>query len=188
MNKVVEMKQDSKQIESLIEKVKTSKKAFIPPKKKMKDSIENDAQYLNALGNYIREAQAEMDKLMKANKKYEAFKIQVEIFDAIGKFQSNEGLVNDKALHYEKVFLPRYEKELEESNEKFDEVYAKSVELMNDKSLKSPEKDTIIGYIKKEVEEFDGAEVKSDEEYRNHIYKILKRLNAKYEELCKEEK
>ena len=187
MSKVVEMKKDSKQLEQLIDKVKTSKKAFIPPKKKMKDSIENDAQYLNALGNFIREAQEEMDKMMKADKKYQAFKIQVEIFDAIGKFQSNEGLVNDKSLHYEKVFLPRYEKELEESKEKFAEVYAKSVELIKDKSLKSPEKDSIIVYLKKEVDEYDSSEIKADEEYENHVYKILKRLNSKYEELCKEE-
>ena len=186
MNKVVEMKNDSKQIESLIESVKTSKRSFIPPKKKMKDSIENDAQYLNALGNFIREAQAETEKMMRSNKRYEAAKIQVEIFDAIGKFQSNEGLVNDKSLHYEKVFLPRYEKELEESNEKFSEVYAKSVELTKDNSLKSPDQDTIIGYLKKELAEFDGADIKSDEEYQNHVYKILKRLNAKYEDFSKE--
>jgi len=187
MSKVVEMKKDQKQIDALIDSVKTSKKAFIPPKKKMKDSIENDAQYLNALGNFIREAQLEMDKMMKVNK-YQAFKIQVEIFDAIGKFQSNEGLVNDKALHYDKVFLPRYEKEMEESSEKFDEVYAKSVELANDKPLKSPELDAIVGYLKKEVEEYDTAEIKEDEEYRNHVYKILKRLNAKHEEVSKESK
>jgi len=188
MNKVVEIKKDSKKIEQLIETVKTSKKGFIPPKKKMKDSIENDAQYLATLGNFIREAQTEMDKMLRLNKKYEAFKIQVEIFDAIGKFQSNEGLVNDKALHYEKVFLPRYEKELEESSEKFDEIYNKSVEITKDKSLKSPEKDTIVGYIKKEVEEYNNADIKSDEEYKNHVYKILKRLISKYEEIETEKK
>ena len=188
MSKVVEMKKDQKQLDALIDNVKTSKRAFIPPKKKMKDSIENDAQYLNALGNFIREAQSEMEKMMKADKKYQAFKIQVEIFDAIGKFQSNEGLVNDKALHYEKVFLPRYEKEMEESKEKFDEAYAKSVELANDKSLKSPELDSIVGFLKKELAEYDGADIKEDEEYKNHVYKILKRLNSKYEELSKESK
>jgi hypothetical protein len=188
MNKVVEMKKDQKQIDALIENVKTGKKAFIPPKKKMKDSIENDAQYLNALGNFIREAQFEMERMMKSDKKYQAFKIQVEIFDAIGKFQSNEGLVNDKSLHYEKVFLPRYEKELKESEEKFAEVYAKSVELSNDKSLKSPELDQIVGFLKKELAEYDSADIKEEEEYKNHIYKILKRLNAKYEEISKENK
>jgi len=188
MNKVIEMKNDSKAIESLIESVKTTKKAFIPPKKKMKDSIENDAQYLAALGNFIREAQSEMQKMLKLNKKYEAYKIQVEIFDAIGKFQSNEGLVNDKSLHFEKVFLPRYEKELEESGEKFDEVYAKSVELSKDTSVKSSELETIITYLKKELGEYDNAEIKEDEEYRNHVYKIFKRLNAKYEEISKENK
>lgn len=188
MSKVVEMKTDQKQIDALIDNVKTSKKAFLPPKKKMKDSLENDAQYLNALGNFIREAQVEMENMMRANKKYQAFKIQVEIFDAVGKFQSNEGVVNDKALHYEKVFLPRYEKEMEESQEKFDEIYVKSTEIINDKSLKSPELDTIVGYLKKETAEYFGAEIKEDEEYRNHVYKILKRLNSKYEDISKESK
>jgi hypothetical protein len=48
--------------------------------------------------------------------------------------------------------------------------------------------ETIITYLKKEVGEFDNAEIKEDEEYRNHVYKILKRLNAKYEEISKENK
>jgi isocitrate dehydrogenase len=59
--------------------------------------------------------------------------------------------------------------------------------LIKDKSLKSPEKDSIIVYLKKEVDEYDSSEIKADEEYENHVYKILKRLNSKYEELCKEE-
>ena len=184
MNNVVAMK--PKQTDALIENVKQAKKAFIPPKKKMRDSIENDAQYLNALGNFIREANMEMQKMLQSKKNYQAAKIQVEILDAIGKYQANEGIVNDKSLHYEKVFLPRYEKELEESAKCFDETYTKSKGYSHDNTAKSPEKETLSGYLKKELAEYDGSDIKDDEEYRNHVYKILKRLNAKYEELSKE--
>lgn len=45
--------------------------------------------------------------------------MNVELLDAIGKYQANENLLKEKKLHYDNVFLPRYHKELEESKREF---------------------------------------------------------------------
>jgi len=184
MSKVVNLKSPNT-IDSLVDKIKESKASFIPPKARMKQSIDNDAKYLVALGQFIQLAQKEMEKLNKAGKLYEASKIQIEIFDAVGKYQANEGLVNDKSTHYEKVFLPMYEKELEESKASFDNMYNQCKELLsNMPSSEDEELSRMIGFIKKEVSNYDSSDMKKDEEYRNYMYKIFKRLYNKTIELA----
>jgi hypothetical protein len=168
--------------QDLIEQIKTKKRTFIPPKQKMKESMDNDSNYLMALGGFIEHAQRELQIKMNNKQYYEASKLQLEIFDAIGKFQANEGIVYDKATHYEKVFLPHYEKELEESREKFSEVYQEMKTIAGWVGL-SGEEEKIQGFIKKELDEFDQHEMKLDEEYRNYMYKLFKRLVNKYKEI-----
>lgn len=166
-------------IDGVIEKVKENKKSFIAPKAKMKQSIENDAQYLVALGHFIANAQKEVEKMHKLGKNYEASKIHIEIFDAIGKYQANEGLVNDKATHYEMVFLPMYEKELEESRQNFEGMIQQCKEaLLNMKGVDNK----IVGFIEKEVNKYETSADKEDEEFKNYTYKILKRLWNKLQE------
>ena len=151
----------------------------------MKQSVENDAKYLVALGQFIQHAQKEMERLNKAGKMYEASKIQIEIFDAIGKYQANEGLVNDKSTHYEKVFLPMYEKELEESKASFDGMYNQCKELLSNMSSSEDEEiSRLLGFIKKEVENYEASDLKKDDEYCNYMYKIFKRLYNKTIELA----
>ena len=181
MSKVVNFKAPNT-IDGVIEKVKENKKSFIAPKAKMKQSIENDAQYLVALGHFISNAQKEMEKMHKIGKNYEASKIQIEIFDAIGKYQANENLVNDKATHYEKVFLPMYEKELEESGKNFDGMLQQCKEaLLNMKGVDNK----IVGFIQKEVDKYETSADKKDVEMKNYTYKILKRLWNKLQEEAK---
>jgi hypothetical protein len=183
MNKVVEMKQnDQKHLDNFISAVATPKKTFIPPKQKMKESIENDAKYLMALGGFIQEAQKRVEQLIKNKELFEASKLNVEIMEAIGKYQANEGLVQDKQTHYEKVFLPMYEKEMEESKEKFDELYSK-VEVMIDAESKNDEMKKIQGFLKKEIEEYNSSDSKDNQEFKNYMYKIFKRLVNKQEEI-----
>ena len=178
MSKVVNFKAPTS-IDGVIEKVKENKQLFLAPKARMKQSIENDAQYLVALGHFISHAQKEMEKFHKLGKNYEASKIQIEIFDAIGKYQANEGLVNDKATHDEKVFLPMYEKELEESGKNFEGMLQQCKEaLLNMKDVENK----IVGFIKKEVEKYETSADKQDEEFKNYTYKILKRLWNKLQE------
>ena len=168
--------------QQLVNAVRTQKRGFIPPKQKMMDSIENDTKYLMALQSFIKEAQLEIPKLLEKNKKIEAFRLQVELLEAIGKFQSNEGIVQDKINHYDNVFLVMYEKELAESRLKFDAVHNLSKDILAKAEFKNAEAEKIFGYIEKEVKMYDDSEIKDAEEYKNYVYKILKRLNNKYEE------
>ncbi len=168
--------------QQLVNAVRTQKRGFIPPKQKMMDSIENDTKYLMALQSFIKEAQAEIPKLLEKNKKIEAFRLQVELLEAIGKFQSNEGIVQDKINHYDNVFLVMYEKELSESRLKFDAVYDLSKDIIKKAEFKNAEAQKILGHIEKEVKMFEDSEIRDKEEYKNYVYKILKRLNNKHEE------
>lgn len=183
MNKVVDMKPKENQfLDDLINAVTHQKRTFIAPKQKMKDAIENDAKYLMALGGFIQEGEKKMNELMSKKNFFEASALNVQIMEAIGKYQANEGLVKDKQMHYEKVFLPMYEKEMAESTEKFDEMYsnAKAItesEPTNDESKKIKE------YLNKEVGEYESSDVKDNEEYKNYMYKIFKRLVNKQEEI-----
>jgi hypothetical protein len=178
MSKVVNFKAPTS-IDGVIEKVKENKQLFLAPKARMKQSIENDAQYLVALGHFISHAQKEMEKMHKLGKNYEASKIQIEIFDAIGKYQANEGLVNDKATHFEMVFLPMYEKELEESGKNFDGMLQQCKEaLLNMKDVENK----IVGFIEKEVGKYETSADKEDVEFKNYTYKLLKRLWNKLQE------
>ena len=181
MSKVVNFNAP-KSIDGVIEKVKENKQTFIAPKARMQQSIENDAQYLVALGHFISNAQKEMEKMHKIGKNYEASKIQIEIFDAIGKYQANENLVNDKATHYEKVFLPMYEKELEESGKNFDGMLQQCKEaLLNMKGVDNK----IVKFIQKEVDKYETSADKKDVEMKNYTYKILKRLWNKLQDEAK---
>jgi hypothetical protein len=167
---------------NLVEQIKTNKKTFIPPKQKMKESIDNDANYLMALGQFIEAAQKEAALEQSLKRHYNAAKIQLEIFDAIAKFQANEGIVLDKTLHYEKVFLPMYERDLEESKANFLKLLSDCVEISNVKSGNADEQ-KIIDYIAKEISIFKASEYKKDEEFELHTYKILKRLFNKHKEI-----
>jgi hypothetical protein len=183
MNKVVEMKPNENQhIENLINAVTTQRKAFIAPKQKMKDGIENDAKYLMALGGFIQEGEKRMNELIAKKSFFEASALNVQIMEAIGKYQANEGLVKDKQMHYEKVFLPLYEKEMAESKEKFDEMYEKAKAII-ESDPKNDDSKKIKEYLTKEVGEYESSDVKDNEEYKNYMYKIFKRLVNKQEEI-----
>ena len=187
MKKVIDLKpKENHSFDDFINQIKENKKTFIPPKQKMKDSIDNDAKYLMALGGFIENAQRELNKLINQQKTFEAAKLQLEIFDAIGKFQANENIVHDKTLHYEKVFLPMYEEELKESAEKFTEAYEKVCTIYKQElgeGNSSKEKQKIQSFIKKEFDAYHDSNVKENEEFKNYTYKIFKRLINKYEEL-----
>jgi len=184
MSKVLEIKKsDEKIVSDFINAIYSDKqKKFIPPKQKMKEDIEHDAKYLMALGGFIEEAQKRLQEYMRLNKSYEASAVNVEIMEAIAKFQANKGLVIDKQTHYDKVFLPMYEKELTESKEKFEEVVAK-VKLALAVDTDDAETKKIQGYLQKEFDEYSNSESKEDEEYKNYMYKIFKRLLNKREEI-----
>ena len=171
-------------LKQVIKDVQNTKAVFLKPKGLMEKSIENDAQYLLALGEFIQNAQKEILKLRNSGKNYEASKIQVEVLEAVGKYQANEGIVNEKQTHYEKVFLPMYNDQLAESNEKFEQLYADCKEIITSNDGKEDLNDEIkrlLGFIIKEVKVYEDYPEK-EEEFQNHTYKIFKRLMSNYKE------
>lgn len=171
-------------LKQVIKDVQNTKAVFLKPKGLMEKSIENDAQYLLALGEFIQNAQKEILKLRNSGKNYEASKIQVEVLEAVGKYQANEGIVNEKQTHYEKVFLPMYNDQLAESNEKFEQLYADCKEIITSNNGKEDLNDEIkrlLGFIIKEVKVYEDYPEK-EEEFQNHTYKIFKRLMSNYKE------
>lgn len=172
------MDKNKKILNEVIDNVTKTKAVFIAPKALMQKSIENDAQYLIALGDFIHRAQHEREALVKKGRLFEASELQVKILEAVGKYQSNEGIVNEKKLHYDNVFLPMYEKQLEECKENFTSMLNQCKELV---SNMEDSDDKIIGYIKKEVKVYEDYPEK-ELEFENHTYKILKRLYNKFQE------
>lgn len=171
-------------LQQVIKDVQNTKAVFLKPKGLMEKSIENDAQYLLALGEFIQNAQKEILKLRNNGKHYEASKIQVEVLEAVGKYQANEGIVNEKQTHYEKVFLPMYNDQLAESNEKFESLYAECKEVISNSEGKndlSDEVKRLVGFISKEIKVYEDYPEK-EEEFQNHTYKIFKRLMSNYKE------
>lgn len=165
-------------VKQVISRLQEVKRTFIPPKRKMEESIENDTRYLMALGAFIQSAEKMMKRYEKSGDDYNMNKIQLEIFDAVGKLQANQGLVNDKMLHFEKVFLPMYEKDMKECGENFERVLNEcrgNIETEFD----TDEENKIVAFIKSELQTYEESELKNDEEYILHTYKILKRLQNK---------
>lgn len=153
-------------------------KLFIKPMSIMQQSVDDDSQYLLALGEFISLGQRERELLLLRDKKFEAARLNVELLDAIGKYQANENLLKEKKIHYDNVFLPRYHKELEDSKENFAVTLEDCRKLLseNEKS-----EDKYIGFIHKEVKFYDQYPDK-EREFDNHTYKILKRLLNTYKE------
>jgi hypothetical protein len=75
-----------------------------------------------------------------------------------------------------------YEKEMAESTEKFDEMYEKAKAIIESEP-ESDESKKIKEYLTKEVGEYESSDVKDNEEYKNYMYKIFKRLVNKQEEI-----
>jgi hypothetical protein len=179
---IKEMDKNSKVLQDVIKQVQDTKRVFLKPKALMQKSIENDAQYLLSLGQFIQEGQKQVQIFQKQGKSYEASKLQVEVLEAIGKYQSNENIVNEKQTHYEKVFLPMYEEQIKESNEKFEEYYEKCKKALSDnESNENAQVKRILNFISKEIKDYEDYPEK-EEEFQSHTYKIFKRLIGKLDE------
>lgn len=172
-----------KNLKDIVGRLQDVKKTFIAPKKKMEESIENDTRYLIALSGFIKSAEKMMKRYEKSGDDYNMNKIQLEIFDAVGKLQANQNLVNDKMLHYEKVFLPKYEHDMNEMKEKFDSILNHCRDVSTNNNTNNEDELKVIGFISKEIEVYDNSELKEDDEFKLHTYKILSRLYNKYNEI-----
>ena len=109
--------------------------------------------------------------------------IQRELYDIKGKLLSQAKLVEDKQNHYDYVFLPQYEKELKESNEKFADTLKRAKEISTMLMIVGEEYKDIIEKILFELEVYDCLDKKqqSNEEFLLNCYKPMKRLIGAYD-------
>ena len=167
----------------------------IMPKTDFLKVIEHDKLYYNTMNqalefNMIKQdilankckpilANQTREKMIKhINVLTEWAAVQVKVLDLKGKLRIQHKLVEDKELHFENVFLPQFNKELEEAKENVDAILKQAREfLKNDRDGVESIKDK-INY---ELTWWDkcSKEQQKNEEYLVQIYKPLKRiLNA----------
>lgn len=169
----------------------------IMPKTDFLKVIEHDKLYYNTMNqalefNVIKQdilgnkckpilAKQTRDSIIKhINTLTEWAETQVKVLDLKGKLRIQQKLIEDKEMHFENVFLPQFNKELEEAKENFDATMKQAREFMNNdregvESIKSK-----INY---ELSWWDkcSKEQQKNEEYIVQIYKPLKRLLNAYD-------
>lgn len=170
--------------EQLLSQMEEKKRQFVGPKANFEASINNDIDYLLTLQEYINLGKEEIAKASKRGDKFAVAKLNVEMFDAIAKFQANEGILHDKKIHYEKVFLPHYEKELAEFDQNAEQFAAELGDYLDSKPLERKMPDEAYKLTEALIAESDKAMeeekiYKHDVEYKLHVYKILKRIWTK---------
>tara|TARA_R110000851_G_scaffold313594_1_gene475261 strand:+ start:2618 stop:3259 length:642 start_codon:yes stop_codon:yes gene_type:complete len=162
------------------------------PKRGFDEFIKHDRTYLVSLREEMEHKIIKLDILnLKCNKVpktregtienidllCEFSSLKREIFDLKAKLFSIANLVTDKENHFQYVFLPQYDKEIKESNEKFKDTLLKVRNICSDKELNDLHTE-VLNKMRTELEAFDGLDKKerSDEERKLHLYKPLKRL------------
>ena len=166
------------------------------PKRGFGEFIEHDKTYRNAIQELLEHTAIKLDVLSKkceaVPKTREAIaknidmlcefhKTKIELFDLKAKLFSIANLITDKENHFNYVFLPQYEKEIKESNEKLKDTLAQVRDIVSKKDhndLHTP----VLRKMETELEAYDGLDKKErqDEERQLHLYKPLKRLLAAY--------
>jgi hypothetical protein len=177
----------------------------IMPKTDFEKVIEHDKLYFNTLNQALEFNAVKQDILGKqcqrilANQTRELVteninllcewaETQVKVLDMKGKLRIQQKLVEDKEIHFENVFMPQFNKELEEASKNYVQTIKDARELMK---LNREYFEEINEKLVYELSWWDKttAEQKLNDEYIIQIYKPLKRLINAYrqkEELQKE--
>ena len=177
----------------------------IMPKTDFEKVIEHDKLYFNTLNQALEFNVVKQDILGKqcqrilANQTKELIteninllcdwaETQVKVLDMKGKLRIQQKLVEDKEIHFENVFMPQFNKELEEASKNYVQTIKDARELMK---LNREYFEEINEKLVYELSWWDKttAEQKLNDEYIIQIYKPLKRLINAYrqkEELQKE--
>jgi len=169
----------------------------IMPKTDFLKVIEHDKLYYNTmnqalefnlvkqdiLGNKckpILARQTREDIVKHINTLTEWAETQVKVLDIQGKLRIQQKLIEDKEMHFENVFLPQFNKELEEAKENFDNTLKNAREFI---SNNREGVESIKEKINYELTWWDkcSKEQQSNEEYIVQIYKPLKRLLNAYD-------
>jgi hypothetical protein len=177
----------------------------IMPKTDFEKVIEHDKLYFNTLNQALEFNVVKQDILGKqcqrilANQTKELIteninllcdwaETQVKVLDMKGKLRIQQKLVEDKEIHFENVFMPQFNKELEEASKNYVQTIKDARELIK---LNREYFEEINEKLVYELSWWDKttAEQKLNDEYIIQIYKPLKRLINAYrqkEELQKE--
>lgn len=101
---------------------------------------------------------------------------QVKIMDMQGKLRIQQTLIDDKQLHFDNVFMPQFNKELEEALPNYLKMVSDARELV--KNNKESSFEDMCNKIVYELTWWDkcNSEQQKNEEYIIQIYKPLKRL------------
>ena len=171
------------------------------PKRDFPTMIKHDTLYLSALSQELEHKLIKLDILSKECQLVPKTKqgvidnidlltefsvIQREIYDIKGKKATIEALIKDKKQHYTNVFLPQYQKEIDESNKHFVSVLKEVKGVMAKKEDKIY--DGVKNKMRMEIEAFEEVVInESDNEERQmQLYKPLKRLLANYKKRVQE--
>lgn len=168
----------------------------IMPKTDFEKIIEHDKLYYNTLNQALEFNIIKQDILGKkcqrilANQTRELIieninllcdwaETQVKVLDMKGKVRIQQKLVEDKEIHFENVFMPQFNKELEEATKNYVETIKTARELSE---LNKEYFEDINEKLIYELTWWDktNAEQKKNEEYIIQIYKPLKRLINAY--------
>lgn len=169
----------------------------IMPKTDFEKVIEHDKIYYNALNQAMEFNMIRQDVLLKkcqpilAKQTKETIakninllcdwaETQVKVLDLKGKLRIQAKLVEDKEMHFENVFLPQFNKELEDATANFDETLKQAREFVKSKREGV---ESIKEKIEYELTWWDKCNKKqqSNDEYIVQIYKPLKRLLTAYD-------
>jgi len=172
----------------------------ILPKRDFQKVIEHDKIYSNSVSQHLEFLTIKQDILSKKCEKLlnpktqtrggiidnidmlcDFTKTRIDCLDTNAKLRIQNKLVLDKVNHYEQIFIPQYNKEVEEMNKGFKDVMEKANLLANAKEV-VPLYAEITDKVREELYWFNGLskEDKVYEEYMLLVFKPLKRLiNAK---------
>lgn len=100
---------------------------------------------------------------------------QVKIMDMQGKLRIQQTLIDDKQLHFDNVFMPQFNKELQDALPNYLNIIKEARELVK---TKKEYFEDLINKITYELTWWDkcSSEQQKNEEYIIQIYKPLKRL------------
>ena len=167
----------------------------ILPKRDFEKVIEHDKIYANSISQYLEFLLIKQDILSKKCESVlnpdtqtregiiknidalcEFGKTRLECLDLKAHLIIQNKLVSDKTSHHKEIFLPQYNKEIEEMKKGFDEYFTKATTLVKEKKT-LPIHQEIKRKVELELLWFNDIKEKDmNDEYKLMVFKPLRRL------------
>lgn len=159
------------------------------PKRDYDTAMQHAVVYMDKLNTFISTSYEMLKHIAKKPNMHKSItlmheyaKIDMDLAEAISKANVHNKMMQTQKLHFDKVFLPMYKKQVSEMNENFVEVFTKAdniVMLDDGNDFIEPIEKAIAKYERclDETIEDDGH----NEERKNLLYIDLKRIVGVYE-------